>query len=87
MNSLNHGVYFPNNDLFKCDWFDNTPNIWTKVYNKYEIIEVRESRRYNKAYDSFIFVQQTKTLSRIIDSILSETEQEAPYQDNDFVEL
>ncbi|RDX81159.1 hypothetical protein CR513_38188, partial [Mucuna pruriens] len=43
--------------LFKCDWFDNTPNIGTKVPNKYGIVEVQESRRYNKTYDPFIFAQ------------------------------
>ncbi|RDX70629.1 hypothetical protein CR513_50114, partial [Mucuna pruriens] len=48
--------------LFKYDWFDITPNIGTKVDNKYEIVEVRESRRYNKAYDSFIFAQQAKPI-------------------------
>ncbi|RDX85636.1 hypothetical protein CR513_33145, partial [Mucuna pruriens] len=46
--------------LFKCDWFDNTPNIGTKVHNKYEIVEVRESRRYNKEYDPVIFTQQAE---------------------------
>ncbi|RDX80103.1 hypothetical protein CR513_39382, partial [Mucuna pruriens] len=46
--------------LFKCDWFDNTPNIGTKVHNKYEIVEVRATRRYNKAYDPFIFAQQAE---------------------------
>ncbi|RDX94990.1 hypothetical protein CR513_22543, partial [Mucuna pruriens] len=80
----------------------------TEVHNKYEIIEVRESRRYNKAYDPFIFAQQveqayytpypkgnhcwlvvikTKAQGIIIDNILSEIEQEAPYQDDDFVGL
>ncbi|RDY13672.1 hypothetical protein CR513_01372, partial [Mucuna pruriens] len=94
--------------LFKCDWFDNTPNIGTKVHNKYEIVEVRTSRRYNKAYNPFIFAQQveqvyytpnpyghhswlvvikTKTRSRIIHNILPQIEQEAPYQDDDFVGL
>ena len=46
--------------LFKCDWFDNTPNIGTRVNNKYGVVEVRQSRRYNKAYDPFIFAQQAE---------------------------
>jgi len=41
--------------LFQCEWFDNTPNIGTKVDNNYEIVQVKESRRYNKVYDPFIF--------------------------------
>lgn len=28
--------------LFKCDWFDNTPYIGTRVHKKYEIVEVRQ---------------------------------------------
>ena len=27
--------------LFKCDWFDNTPYIGTRVDKKYEIVDVR----------------------------------------------
>ena len=44
--------------LFQCEWFDNTPNIGTKVDKNYGIVQVKESRRYNKAYDPFIFAQQ-----------------------------
>ncbi|RDY10869.1 hypothetical protein CR513_04542, partial [Mucuna pruriens] len=73
MNSLNHDIYVRGTNeytsypimklvFFKCDWFDNTPNIGTKVHNKYQIIELRESRRYNKAYDPFIFAQQDKQI-------------------------
>ncbi|XP_068488493.1 uncharacterized protein [Phaseolus vulgaris] len=46
--------------LFQCEWFDNTPNIGTKVDKNYEIVQVKESRRYNKAYDPFIFAQQAE---------------------------
>ena len=28
--------------LFKCDWFDNTPYIGTRVDKKYDIVEVRQ---------------------------------------------
>lgn len=44
--------------LFKCDWFDPTPNQGTKIDN-YGIVEVKASRRY-KNYDPFIFAQQAK---------------------------
>jgi len=27
--------------IFKCDWFDNTPNIEKRVDNEYEIVKVR----------------------------------------------
>ena len=43
--------------LFECEWFDNTLNVGTKVDNKYGIVQVNQSRRYNKAYDPFIFAQ------------------------------
>ena len=46
--------------LFQCEWFDNTPNIRTKVDKNYEIVQVKESQRYNKEYDSFIFAQQAE---------------------------
>ncbi|RDX67809.1 hypothetical protein CR513_53268, partial [Mucuna pruriens] len=82
--------------LFKCDWFDNTPNIGTKVHNKYEIVEVWASRRYNKAYDLFIFAQQAEQVYYTpypeghhswLALIKTKIEQEALYQDNDFVGL
>jgi hypothetical protein len=43
--------------FFKCDWYDNSPN-GTKVDNNYGLVEVKQSRRYKKAYDPFIFAQQ-----------------------------
>lgn len=44
--------------LFKCDWFDPTPNQGTKIDN-YGFVDVKASRRY-KNYDPFIFAQQAK---------------------------
>jgi len=38
----------------------NTPNIGTKVDNKYGIVQVKQSWRYNKAYDPFTFAQQVQ---------------------------
>ena len=32
--------------LFKCEWFDPTPNQGTKIDKIFGIIEVRESRKY-----------------------------------------
>jgi len=46
--------------LFPCEWFDNTPNIGSKVDNNYGIVQVKESQRYNKGYDPFIFAQQAE---------------------------
>lgn len=45
--------------VFKCDWFDNTPNRGTRVDRQYGIVEVKESGRY-KNYDPFIFAQQVE---------------------------
>jgi hypothetical protein len=45
--------------LFKCDWFDNSPN-GTKVDNNYGFVEVKQSRRYTRAYDPLIFAQQAE---------------------------
>ena len=102
------GIPFMKLVLFKCDQFDNTPYIGTRVDKKYQLVEVRQSKRYTKAYDSFIFAQQveqvyyttypeghqgqltvmkTKAHSRITDNIVSETKQEAPYQDDELVGL
>lgn len=43
--------------LFKCDWFDNTPNRGTKIDKQYGIVQVKESERYRN-FDPFIFAQQ-----------------------------
>ncbi|RDY13272.1 hypothetical protein CR513_01822, partial [Mucuna pruriens] len=102
---LESNFYGNLSDIIQLEYIDflimNTPNIGTKLHNKYEIVEVRATPRYNKAYDPFIFAQQgeqvyyttyleghhgwlvvikTKARSRII-------EQEALYQDDDFVGL
>ncbi|RDY06882.1 hypothetical protein CR513_09068, partial [Mucuna pruriens] len=83
--------------LFKCYWFDNTSNIGTKVRNKYEIVEVRTTRRYNKAYNPFIFAQQTEQVyyTTYLEGhqgwlVVIKTKARskiAPYQDDDFVGL
>ena len=43
--------------LFRCEWFDPSPNVGTKVNNMYGLVDVKESRRY-QVYDPFIFSQQ-----------------------------
>ena len=38
-----NGLPIMNLILFQCEWFDNTPNIGTKVDNKYGILQVKQS--------------------------------------------
>ena len=40
--------------------FDNHPYIGSRLDKKYKIVEVRQSKGYTIAYDSFIFAQQAK---------------------------
>ena len=44
--------------LFKCEWFDPTLNIGTRVHPKYNIVELNHQRRFNK-YEPFVLAQQT----------------------------
>lgn len=43
--------------LFKCTWFDPTPNVGTRVHKRYGIIEVHSQRRYPK-YEPFVIAQK-----------------------------
>ena len=43
--------------MFKCEWFDPTLNIGTRVHPKYNIVEVNHQRRFNK-YEPFVLAQQ-----------------------------
>ncbi len=43
--------------LFKCAWFDPTPNRGIRVHQQYGIVEVRDGRRYGK-FDPFILASQ-----------------------------
>ena len=43
--------------MFKCEWFDLTLNIGTRVHPKYNIVEVNHRRRFNK-YEPFVLAQQ-----------------------------
>ncbi|KAL5164971.1 hypothetical protein HKD37_18G050190 [Glycine soja] len=78
----------------------------SRLDKKYKIVEVRQSKGYTIAYDSFIFAQQAKQVyyttyleghrgwlavmkikarNKITKNIVSETKQEAPYQDDELV--
>ncbi|XP_021626203.2 uncharacterized protein LOC110625022 [Manihot esculenta] len=43
--------------LFKCDWFDPTPNTGTKVHRQYRMVDVNNKRRYSK-YEPFVLAFQ-----------------------------
>lgn len=43
--------------LFKCVWFDPTPNVGTRVHRRASIVEVHQNRRFNK-YEPFILASQ-----------------------------
>ncbi|XP_039135719.1 uncharacterized protein LOC120273141 [Dioscorea cayenensis subsp. rotundata] len=43
--------------LFKCDWFDPTPNVGKKVHKDYNLVDINHKRRFNK-YEPFILAEQ-----------------------------
>ncbi|XP_021631792.1 uncharacterized protein LOC110629188 [Manihot esculenta] len=43
--------------LFKCDWFDPTPNTGTKMHREYRLVDVNNKRRYSK-YEPFVLASQ-----------------------------
>jgi hypothetical protein len=45
--------------LFKCDWFDPTPNRGTRVHLQYKLVDVNIKRSYPK-FDSFMLAQQAQ---------------------------
>ena len=32
--------------LFKCEWFDITPNVGTRIHKQYKLVDVNHTRRY-----------------------------------------
>ena len=44
--------------LFRCDWFDPTPNLGTKCHQQYKLVDVNHRRFFNK-YEPFILSMQT----------------------------
>jgi hypothetical protein len=43
--------------LFKCDWFDPTPNVGTKVHQQYKLVEVNHKGSFNR-YEPFVLAIQ-----------------------------
>lgn len=43
--------------LFKCEWFDPTPNSGTRVHRSLKLVDVHKNRRYRK-YEPFILAMQ-----------------------------
>ena len=39
--------------LFKCDWFNPTPNSGTIVHEAYKLVDINHRRRFNK-YEPFV---------------------------------
>ncbi|XP_043806163.1 uncharacterized protein LOC122721710 [Manihot esculenta] len=39
--------------LFKCNWFDPTPNVGTKIHSKYKLVDVNHKRSFNR-YEPFV---------------------------------
>jgi hypothetical protein len=45
--------------LFKCDWFDPTPNRGCRVHPQYQLVDVNSKRRYPN-FDPFVLAQQAQ---------------------------
>ena len=43
--------------LFKCEWFDPTRNVGTKIHSDYKLVDVNHKRRFNR-YEPFIMAVQ-----------------------------
>ncbi|XP_065871961.1 uncharacterized protein [Euphorbia lathyris] len=43
--------------LFKCKWYDPTPNVGIRIHDRYNIVEVNTKRMFNK-YEPFILALQ-----------------------------
>ncbi|XP_039118907.1 uncharacterized protein LOC120255075 [Dioscorea cayenensis subsp. rotundata] len=43
--------------LFRCDWFDPTPNLGTKCHQEYKLVDVNQNRFFNK-YEPFVLAIQ-----------------------------
>ncbi|XP_057985976.1 uncharacterized protein LOC131170592 [Hevea brasiliensis] len=43
--------------LFKCDWFDPTPNVGTKIHPKYKLVDINHKRSFNR-YEPFVLAIQ-----------------------------
>ncbi|KAJ8749825.1 hypothetical protein K2173_013228 [Erythroxylum novogranatense] len=45
--------------IFKCDWYDLTPNVGTKVHNQYNVVEIN-FRRWLRQFKPFILAMQAR---------------------------
>ncbi|KAJ9140449.1 hypothetical protein P3X46_031097 [Hevea brasiliensis] len=45
--------------LFKCEWFDLTPDVGVKVHKQYNIVDINLRKRLNK-YEPFILASQAE---------------------------
>ncbi|KAJ8761601.1 hypothetical protein K2173_004377 [Erythroxylum novogranatense] len=45
--------------IFKCNWYDPTPNIGTKVHNRYNVVEINFRRRLRQ-FEPFILAMQAR---------------------------
>ena len=45
--------------LFKCHWYDPTPNIGVKVHKQYNLVEINVKRKYNKFKTIVLALQAT----------------------------
>jgi hypothetical protein len=57
-------VHFPGHPvlsvaLFKCDWFDSTPNQGTRVHPQYKLVDVNSKRSYPR-FDPFVLAAQAQ---------------------------
>lgn len=43
--------------LFKCDWYDPTPNLGIKVHEHYKLVDINQRRRYKK-FEPFVLAMQ-----------------------------
>ncbi|XP_019240549.1 PREDICTED: uncharacterized protein LOC109220542 [Nicotiana attenuata] len=58
---LEYAVGWPKKKLvlFRCKWYDPTPNRGTKVHAQYNIVEIKHTGQY-RVYGPFIIVQKVK---------------------------
>ncbi|KAK1388315.1 DUF4216 domain-containing protein [Heracleum sosnowskyi] len=50
--------------LFKCEWFDPTPNVGTRVHQRYNIVEVNRKKRLS-VYEPFVLAIQATQVAQL----------------------
>ncbi|KAL4567614.1 hypothetical protein LXL04_023203 [Taraxacum kok-saghyz] len=43
--------------LFRCDWYDPTPNVGVKVHNEYKLVDINKRRKF-KQFEPFVLALQ-----------------------------